>query len=611
MELNERIPLLREKTHKLTRSPGVYIMKNKSGKIIYIGKAKNLKNRVTSYFRENPDHTPKVAKMVSQVDDYDFIVTDSEYEALLLECSLIKLHKPKYNILLKDDKGYHYIKISSEAFPRISTALRLADDGAQYIGPFTSAFVTRKTVDEANKIFMLPTCSHSFPAECGKRRPCLNFHIKQCMGICTGKISQKKYSEVLAQALEFIRSGSGEAVESIQREMAEAAESLDFERAALLRDRLKAIELASDSQKIIGGDTDDADIIAVAENLGIYCVSVLVYRGARLVDKAALIFDNDLDEEFPLDSVLPQFYADRDDIPPLIMTDRELGDEELLSRLLSEKSGRKVHFAVPKKGQKHSLIAMSKSNAIEELSVRTGRSSKEISALEELKKLLGLDKIPEYIEAYDISNLASESMVAGMVVFENGRALKKAYKKYSIKSLLVQNDYASMREVIERRFTHYLDKAEKDEGFKRLPDLIFVDGGKGQVGAVVPTLRSMGIRTPVFGIVKDNRHRTRAIASDGGEISVSGFQSAFMLITRIQDEMHRFAISYQRKKHKASAFESVIGSVKGVGAKKLAKLISEYKTKEALKSASRDELKALLGLTDSAADELFSVIKKI
>ena len=606
--MNERLPYLREKTSKLTLSPGVYRMRDKSGNIIYIGKAKNLRNRVTSYFRENPDHTPKVAKMVSHVYDYDFIVTDSEYEALVLECSMIKQHMPKYNILLKDDKGYSFIKISDDEFPRITAELQKKGSGT-FLGPYTSSFVTRQTAAEVNKVFSLPTCKRVFPRDFGKYRPCLNFHIKQCMGVCQGKIAADEYRKIIEQAEEYIRNGSEASVETLTEQMNAAAEELDFELAARLRDRISAIKRAADGQKIIDEDMKDTDIIAMAQNGENSCAAVLMYRGGRLFDRAeydlgAPDTDTDMLEDFVL-----QYYSDPTKIPREIIVEEELPNSEMVERLLREKCGHAVDLFSRKRGKGLRLIMMARSNAEESLAIKVGRTGKEIAALEALGKLLGLPEPPYYIEAYDISNLGSSSMVAGMVVFENGRPLKKAYKRFSIKETRIQNDYASMREVLERRFKHYKDDSETDEGFTRMPDLILLDGGKGQVNAVEPILREMGINVPLFGMVKDGNHRTRAIATSGSEIAISGTRSAFMLVTRIQDEVHRFSITYQRKKHGKQSYESGLTKIKGIGEKRAQKLFAAFKTREEFRKASAEDIAKAAGIDIGLAEQVRNYVQ--
>ncbi|MDO5559717.1 MAG: excinuclease ABC subunit UvrC [Oscillospiraceae bacterium] len=607
--INERLPYLREKTSLLTTMPGVYKMKNKDGNIIYIGKAKNLKNRVTSYFRESADHTPKVAKMVENVFDYDFIVTDSEYEALVLECSLIKQHKPKYNILLKDDKGYHYIHVSDEHYPRITAQKQMITTGIT-LGPYTSQSVTKQTVSELNKVFRLPTCRKKFPQEIGRNRPCLNFYINQCMGVCTGSISEDEYNDIINQAVEYAKSGSKQSVERLKAEMTEAAENLDFEKAARIRDRISSIEKASETQKIVDSELADTDIIASVSDSRGTCISVLIYRNGKLVDKVTNYFEDASSDEELMGNFIAANYTDPAEIPKNIFVEYDIEDSQIIEQLLRELCGRAVHIIYRQKGSMMKYIMMARNNASELLSMRSGRTGKELIALEELSKLLGLPKPPEYIEAYDISNMGSSAMCASMVVFENGRPLKSRYKKFSIKNVKIQNDYACMHEVLERRFRHYLDESETDEGFKKMPDLVFLDGSKGQVNAVEPYLREMGIGVPVYGIVKDNKHRTRAISTGGSEISVSSLKSAFSLITAIQDEMHRCAITYTKKLHKKLSYETRITSVKGIGPKKAQKILMNYKTLSAIRDADADELAKVAGIKPETARELIDVIKE-
>lgn len=608
-EDNPRLPYLRDKTSKLTTSPGCYIMKDASSKIIYIGKAKNLKNRVTSYFRKGQDHLPKVWKMVSHVNDYDFIVTDSEFEALVLECSLIKQYSPKYNILLKDDKGYSYIRITNEPFPRLQSVLQKYDDNAEYIGPYTSSYAVKQAVIEANKVFMLPTCNRKFPQDFGKHRPCLNHHIKQCMGVCTGQISQEEYNAVIRQAVDYIRNGSQDSVERLTKEMEAAAEELNFELAAKLRDRIAAITKAADKQKIIDPNMKDSDIIAISQNGEKACASVLMYRGGRLFDKADFFLGEEEEQSEMRESFITRFYSNRDSVPKEILLDEEIENYQLLEQWLREKSGHAVHISTPKRGHLLRLTTLAKSNASEYLSIKVGRTGKEIVALEELAKALELPKPPKFIECYDISNLASSDMVAGMVVFENGRPCKKYYKKFSIKTVSEQNDYASMCEVLERRFRNYFEKT--DEGFSILPDLILLDGGQGHVNTVTPVIRKMGIDVPVFGLVKDSKHRTRAVATGGGEISLTKSRSAFNLVTRIQDEVHRYAITYQAAKHRKSSYQLELTKVKGIGEKKAVKLMTEFKTKDNLKKAAVEELAKAAGVSIATAEELHKLIQEM
>lgn len=605
--MNPRLPYLRDKTSKLTSSPGVYIMKNKELAIIYIGKAKNLKNRVTSYFRENPDHTPKVAAMVSNVYDYDFIVTDSEFEALLLECSLIKQHKPKYNILLKDDKGYHYIRISDEEYPRITNEKNNKASG-RYLGPYTSGFITKEAVSEANRVYMLPTCRRRFPQDFGKERPCLNYHIKLCMGVCRGKISAEDYRETVEQAVDFIKTGSAQSVERMEKEMEEAAERLEFEKAAMLRDRIAAVRKASEKQKMINSGVDSADVIGIAaSDEGLY-ISVLMYRENRLFDKAVFQLGRPEEGEDILSQFMIQYYHGRDDIPKTIVVDHIPDEEILITELLEKQAGRGVKIHVPQKGRLNDLLRLAKDNSAEYAAIKRSRTAKEVIALEQLGKSLGLEKPPKYIEAYDISNLSSESMVAGMVVFEDGRPLKKAYKRFTVKEQEYQNDYGSMHEVLKRRLMHIVTQ-EGDEYFTRKPDLILLDGGKGHVNAVVPILRELGLDIPVFGMVKDDKHRTRAIATGGREIQINDIRAAFDLVTRIQDEVHRYSVSFMHTRHKKKTYSSELLTVKGVGEKKAAKILMKYKTRDKLRRATPEELAVTAGVSLETGAQLWEVIQ--
>ena len=604
--MNPRLPYLRDKTSKLTVSPGVYIMKNKKSDIIYIGKAKNLHNRVSSYFRENPDHTPKVAAMVSNVYDYDFIATDSEYEALLLECSLIKQHKPKYNILLKDDKGYHYIRISDEEYPRITNEKNTIQPG-RYLGPYTSGFITKEAVSEANRVFMLPTCHRKFPQDIGKGRPCLNYHIKMCMGVCRGRISREEYNNAVEQAVEFIRSGSAQSVERMEEEMNQAAENLEFEKAAMLRDRITAVKKAAEKQKMINSGVDSADIIGIAEYYdGVY-VSVLMYRENRLYDKAVFELEKPDGVEDLLSQFMQNFYYGKQDIPKTVIIGHMPDDAELITAMMEQQSGRRTKLHVPQKGRKLELLRLAKNNSAEYAAIKNDRTGKEVIALEQLAKSLGLAKPPRYIEAYDISNLSSESMVAGMVVFEDGRPLKKAYKRFTVKEQELQNDYGSMHEVLKRRLMHIVNQ-EGDEYFTRTPDLILLDGGKGHVNAVAPILRELGLNIPLFGMVKDNKHRTRAIATGGREIQINGLRSAFDLVTRIQDEVHRYSVAFMHSKHKKKTYSSELLTVKGIGEKKAAKLMMKYKTRANLLQATPDELAVTAGVNITVAEELWRIL---
>lgn len=605
-EQNPAIVYLRDKTSKLTTMPGCYLMKDGSGKIIYVGKAKNLHNRVSSYFRKGQDHLPKVWKMVSLVKDYDFIVTDSEFEALVLECSLIKQYSPKYNILLKDDKGYSYIRVSDEPYPRLTAVLQKQEDGAQYIGPYMSSYSVKQAVNEANRVFMLPTCNKIFPRDFGKGRPCLNCFIKQCMGVCQGKIDSDAYRETVKQAVDYIKSGSQASVERLTEQMLAASEQLDFELAARLRDRIAAIQKAAEDQKIVTEDSRDMDIFAVSENSGTAFGSVLMYRVGRLFDKYSAPLGMTEDGSSMREGYILEFYRNRDEIPKDILIDEPIANAELIEQYLSVKCGHKVHITVPQRGALLRLTTLAKSNASEQLSIKVGRTGREIAALEELAKALGLEKPPRFIECYDISNLGSSDMTCGMVVFENGRPCKRFYRKFSIKTVTEQNDYACMSEAIERRFKRYFEG--EDEGFSKLPDLILLDGGKGHVSTIATLLHRMGINVPLYGLVKDSKHRTRAATAADHEISLNAFRRAFALVTQIQDEVHRYAISYTKARHSKNIFTLGLTSVKGIGEKKAQRLMTAFKTKTALEAATKEELAAVAGVGADIAGELYGYI---
>lgn len=608
--MNPNLSRLSEKARNLTHDPGVYLMKDKKGEIIYIGKAKNLKNRVSQYFQpNNPSHTEKVRRMVENVEDFDYIVVGSEFEALVLECSLIKQNAPKYNILLKDDKGYHYIRVEKGPYPRITAQKQLLnDDGADYLGPYTSSYSVTQTVDEVNKIFGLPTCNKKFPQEFKKTRPCLNYHIKQCMGVCRGRISEAEYRTVFDEALAYIKKGGGSLLSRLEKQMEEAAEALDFERAARLRDRIRAIRHIADTQKVFLINSKEQDVIAFAQNMNHAAVAVLKFRNYRLSDKDDYVFPDVYDLPTVRQEFLNQYYLQNGDIPPRILIDEAFDGDTLLSEYLSEKLGRKVSILVPQKGDSKKMIEMAFQNATEKLSKQVMRTGREVAALDELAKLLGLKKPPVYIEAYDISNLGETAKVGGMVVFENGRPLKKAYKKFKIREVEGQDDYSSMREVLTRRLTHYTEEKGSGEGFGRLPDLILLDGGKGHVAAILPVIAQFNLDIPVFGMVKDSRHRTRAIAKDGGEIAISGNRTAFSFVTTVQDEVHRYSINYQKTVHKQSALEITITRVPGIGKKKAEMLLKAYKTRAELLAAAPEELQKTTKVKAETAQELYDFL---
>lgn len=596
---------LRKKSMRLPLTPGVYLMKNKQGTIIYVGKAKALKNRVSQYFGSHRNHGVKVIRMVENVADFDYILCDSEFEALVLECSLIKQYSPKYNILLKDDKGYSYIRISGDGWPMISAALQKNDDGATYIGPYTSHFTVQNSVDEALKIYRLPQCGKTFPKDIGKGRPCLNYFIKQCSAPCAGKITESEYREAVSEALHFLKGGTANALQDLQKRMEEAAENLEFEKAARLRDRIQAIKKSADKQKVYSASVEEQDVFAIVCEKEKSCLNVLRFGDGRLRESEFFILDTPENIPECRTELVRSFYSMNRQVPPRISLDGEMEDMELMGQWLSEKAGRKVTIAVPQRGEQVQLVEMCRKNATEKLMQTSGKVNRQATALRELASLLGLHSIPEYIESYDISHTAGSDNVAGMVVFRDGVPFKSAYKRFSIKGFSGQDDYASMAEVLHRRFTHYLEEKDSGEGFGRLPDLILLDGGQGQVHAVQPVLQELGIQVPLFGMVKDNHHRTRAIAADGGEIALTSKRSAFTLVSEIQEEVHRFAISYHRAKHKKSGFSSTLTEIEGVGPARAKALLQHFKTLTAIKNATVEELCEVKGMPKELAQKIY------
>lgn len=603
--MNPKMKILRKKAMSLPLLPGVYIMKNADGEIIYIGKAKALKNRVSQYFGSQNRHPVKVRKMVENVDRFDYIVTGSEFEALVLECSLIKQHSPKYNILLKDDKGYSYIRISEGEYRKISAVFNKKDDGSEYIGPYLSSYSVRQSVDAANKIFKLPQCNKVFPRDFGKSRPCLNYYISQCCGLCTGKIKKSDYDEAVDGAIAFLKGDSRDIIADLRAKMEKAAEELDFEQAAKLRDRINSIERIKEKQKVVYKSVEEQDVFATADIDGSVCLAVLRFSNGRLFDSEHFFFDDPGDKEGMRSDFITSYYSMRDNIPKRVTVDGEVADRELLEQWLSEKKGKKVTVFVPARGEQLEIVNMCRKNAEEKLAIKKGRTGREIAVLDELKDLLGLKKTPEYIESYDISHTAGQDSVAGMIVFKGGKPYRKAYKRFSIKSFDGNDDYRAMNEVLTRRFSEYEKSKDSTEGFGKLPDLILLDGGVGQVHAVEPVLREFGLKIPLFGMVKDNRHRTRAISGDGGEIAINSKRQVFTLVSEIQNEVHRFSVAYHHQKHAKRGLSLSLTEIEGVGEKRASALLKYFKTMTAIKNADVDELSKAPGITSAVAQNIY------
>ncbi len=610
MAQNDKLNILRQKAMNLPLTPGVYIMKDKSNKIIYIGKAKKLKNRVSQYFGSQNKHAAKVRKMVENVSDFDYILTDSEFEALVLECSLIKQNMPKYNILLKDDKGYSYIKITPNPWGGISACFRKDDDTAEYLGPYMGNYSVTNVVEQASEIFRLPTCNKVFPKNINRNgRPCLNYFIHKCSAPCAGKISQRDYEENLLGAVDFIKGGSAETVKKLQNEMEAAAENLEFEKAARIRDKIKAIERIAARQKVVVEGSVEEDVFAIAQRGNKACLAVLCFREGMLVNTEHFIIDyseNLADTRYEL---ITSYYSTGRQIPPLIVVDGDVTDKELVEEYLTKERGKKSVILKPQRGEKVRVMEMCLQNAAQKLGESLGRKGRETAILDELQKMLGLSKTPEYIESYDISHTAGSDNVAGMVVFKNAQPLRSAYRRFAIKGFDGQDDYGSMREVISRRLNRFVEQQETGEGFGRLPDLILLDGGQGQVNAVKPIVEAFGLDIPVFGMVKDSKHRTRAIASDGGEISITSGRGVFTLVSTIQEEVHRFAISYHKQKHTKNTVHTSLTKIEGIGQKKATVLLLNFRTLAKIKSATPEELASVKGITKKDAQNIYEYYK--
>ena len=601
----DRLEQLRNQARQLTTKPGVYLMKNQKDEVIYVGKAKNLKNRVSSYFRNLASHNEKVLSMVSHVATFDFIVTDSEFEALVLECSLIKQYDPKYNILLKDDKGYHYISISQEDYPRI-TAVKQQPKTGEYLGPFMSSFSVRQAVDEANRVFRLPTCSRSFQKNA--KRPCLNYYIQKCSGACMGKLSKKEYRETVDQAVAYLKNGSEDSIREMTTQMEEASAQMDFERAIRLRDRMAAIQKVAQGQKIYLEEEKNLDVIAAAQIDHDWAVAILKFRNGHMVDKDDYFFSGVLNPLTVRDDFIARYYTAVNPPPKVVLLDHMESDISVLADYLSQLSGFRVTLRVPQRGEGKHLVDMAMSNAVEQLACRVRKNEREIVAIKELTQMLGLTKTPDYIEAYDISNLGDRGIVGGIVVFENGLPSRKNYRKFAMKEVVLRDDYASMREMLSRRFSRYQQEKEKQEGFGRLPDLILLDGGLGHLSVAKEVLKEQQLFIPCFGMIKDQRHRTRAIAADGGELSITSFRAAFSLITRIQDEVHRYTVSYQKTVRKKSMLELELTRVPGIGTKKASAILRKFKTRTELKHASAEELAKVAKVSSQKAEEILDFI---
>lgn len=578
---------LSEKANNLPLLPGVYIMLDEHGEVIYVGKAKKLKNRVTSYF--HGEHLPKVAAMVEKVRDFNVIVAGSEFEALVLENSLIKRHKPKYNILLKDDKGYPFVRVDVKSeYPRMSLINRSAKDGARYFGPFGGRGQTYGIIETISRALLLPTCAKKFPRDIGKERPCLNYQMGNCAGWCRGVPDAEEYRRRMAQAMLILEGKSAELTRELTEKMEQAAEELRFEQAAELRDRLRAVESLANRQRVISTAFADTDAIGFCRGAK-SCFTVLHFVNGDLVGKDTEMMDEPLEDdgEAVAGLVLQYYTAHRGGWPKSVLLPCEIDGKEALEELLSETSGRRIYIETPKRGERMRLIESAALNAREEIQRRTTAAQRTNKTLEWLQKALGLAEFPRRIEAFDVSNLGDTGIVAAMTVHVDGRPFKRAYKKFRIKDMPVRDDYASMRQAVYRRFRHYVDG---DESFSPLPELLLIDGGENHAKVAVDALRELKLNVPVFGMVKDDRHRTRALISpDGHEIGINSNQAVFALVGNIQEETHRFAIEYQRALRN-EGYVSALDRIDGVGPKRRADLIKYFKTVKAIRAASVSQM---------------------
>lgn len=621
---------LEDKLKNLPEKPGVYIMRDEYNEIIYIGKAISLKNRVRQYFQSSRGHTPKVRAMVERIRDLEYIITDSELEALILECNLIKTHRPHYNILLKDDKHYPYIKVTMEDdYPRIMITRSIKKDGSKYFGPYTDSDAVHKTIELLKNLFPIRSCSKNIEKVQGKERPCLNYQIKRCLAPCQGNVNIAEYKEMMKDVCTFLDGKVDDLLSALEGKMEKAAEGLDFERAADLRDQINAVKRINQKQKIISSALLDQDIIAFAKENSEACVQVFFIRGGKLIGREHFFLtgaERNDDEESHMEilsSFIKQFYAETSFVPKEIILQEQIDEINIIESWLSSKRGSKVKIVVPQKGEKHKLVEMVCKNAEDALQLFIDKNKKDIGktigACRELAEYLCLDKVLDRIEAYDISNIRGVDSVGSMIVFQDGRPSTKEYRRFKIKTVDGSNDYESMREIIERRIVHGQNEIKKLEAegkdltlgkFSILPDLIMIDGGLGHVNAVIPILEAHNINIPVCGIVKDDKHRTRGIIYQGDEIKIPIASNAFRLITNIQDEAHRFAITYHKSLREKSTVKSILDDIPGVGMARKKALIKHFGSVEKIKRASAKEISEVKGINEALAIEIYNFLSK-
>ena len=605
---------IEEELKKLPSKPGVYLMHDEKDNIIYVGKAISLKNRVRQYFQSSRNKGAKIEQMVTHIRRFEYIVTDSELEALVLECNLIKEHRPKYNTMLMDDKGYPFIKVTvNEAYPRVMLARTMQKDKAKYFGPFTSAGAVKDTIELIRKIYNIRNCNRNLPRDIGKDRPCLNYHIKQCKAPCQGYISEQEYRTSIDKVIRFLNGHYDEVLHELEEKMQEASENMEFERAIEYRELLGSVKRIAEKQKITDSRGEDRDILAVAKDAEDAVVQVFFIRGGRLIGRDHFFLRNASDSSRGelLTSFIKQFYAGSPFIPGEIMLHEELEEQEILEEWLSKRREHRVHIRVPKKGEKEKLVELARKNAALVLNTDKERLKREegrtIGAVKEIEALLGLDNLVR-MEAYDISNTSGFASVGSMVVYEKGKPKRNDYRKFKIKSVSGPDDYASMEEVLTRRFKHGIEEIEEGKelgSFVAFPDLILMDGGKGQVNIALSVLDKMQLRIPVCGMVKDENHRTRGLYYDNVEIPIDRGSEAFKLITRIQDEAHRFAIEFHKKLRSQGQVHSVLDDIPGVGPARRKVLMKHFLNIDAIKNASVEELQELPSMNKKSAIEVY------
>ncbi len=616
-------PDIEEKLKQLPNKPGVYIMHDARDEIIYVGKAKSLTNRVHQYFQPSHDEGLKKKQMVQRIAYFEFIVCDSELEALVLENNLIKENHPKYNTMLRDDKTYPYIKVTmGEAFPRVVLSRRVEKDGGKYFGPFPNAGAVHETIDLVNSLFSLRTCSRRFPNDIGKERPCLNYHMALCRGVCQGDVSEEEYRRQVERAISFLNGNDKEVIKELTQKMMAASEAMEFEKAAGFRDQIKAVHVCMNRQKVTNFDNDDKDIIALASQDEDALVQIFFIRGGKMIGREHFFMNVRLSDEPSeiMSAFLQQYYAEAPLIPKEIHLSVDVSSKDMLSDWLTQRRGNRVKLHVPQRGDGSRLVRLAEKNAQMVLSQDKERIKREegrtIGAMKEIASLLGLDGIRR-MEAYDISNTNGFESVGSMVVFDRGKPLRNAYRKFKIRSVTGPNDYASMKEVLTRRFSHGLKEREElkekgfseDEGsFTSFPDIIMMDGGRGQVNIACEVLRDLGLAIPVAGMVKDDRHRTRGLYYHNVELPIDRHSEGFKLITRLQDEAHRFAITYHKSLRGKAQVHSFLDEIEGIGPARRKSLMKHFESVEDMREATEEELASVASMDVRAAKNLYSFL---